>query len=91
MGKEKAFMPCTYVYSAGVGESPYGAYSRPAPAVLFDIVNPVTLAIPIAVAPCAPLSGSPDDLATSCQNMVRSIPVGLDGRTANMKMRIAAL
>ena len=91
MGKEKAFIPCTYIYRGGAGEAPYGGGFRPAPAVLFDIVNPVTLAIPIAMAPCAPLAGSPDGLATSCQNMARSIPVGLDGRSAKMKMRITAL
>ena len=60
MGKEKAFMPCAYVYRGGAGEAPTGSYTRPAPAVLFDIVNPATLAIPIAMAPCAPLAGSPD-------------------------------
>ena len=79
MGKEKAFIPCTYVYRGGAGEAPYGAYTRPAPAVLFDIVNPVTLAIPLAMAPCAPLSGSPASLATGCQKYDGPINSGWAG------------
>ena len=71
---------------AGEREKPLsGAYTRPASAVLFDIVNPVTLAIPIAMVPCAPFAGPPASLATSCQNMARSIPIELDGRSAKIK------